>query len=515
MTAKRKQIARSFFKRLLKVLLPLFSLLFIAGTTAFIIIIVNGYTIDIRNQSFIKTGVLNIETAPSDAAIYIDGEYNGNSNRAIPNIAVGSYKVDISKEGYFGFSQKIDIRHGLATVVTAPLIKQVGADLIIETAESNLVSTATDGFYILDGDKEIETKATLTHYFVFRQLFDIPRPATPETMTLSIPSGYTFTKITTAPQGKNILLELTNTTTKKSSLYIVAFRANQTETITQSQSILEAYTNQKDFSIEWTNNPDFLLIDSKTQIISYNIRTGARIILQEKPSEGMIWTHTNQGIVWITRSNVANTYSISQVSFNGSSILTPSLSSFTLASEPEQMWAESENDRITVIISTETGSYLLGNMFENKNAEYEINSNSTQILDLPITSVATGGALVRFTETPVSEIFFYSSKYYFAYLNTDKTMVSMFTYNKRAAEHYIKLGANTLVSGEEQIVGQKWAFGGVYFAYTQNNNLQLTDISGVNTYSVQYGVHSPEFFYDDTALIYQGDNHNLYFKALR
>ncbi len=515
MTQNRRFQIKYLFKRILKIVLPLFSLFFIAGTTAIILIIVNGYTIDITNQSLVRTGVLNIETNPADAEIFIDDLYNGNTNRAIPNISIGNYSLKITKNGYFDYREKVAIRHGLATIIIAPLIRDVGADLFTQIKDNEFISSTNDGFYVLKNNTDDPRKIFLTRFFVTHPIFDIPRPGTPETMTIEIPSSLTIKDIQFSPLGKNFLLSLQDKT-ERVRVYTLTFTADKSEKLLTSQQQLDSYANTIGSKLKWATNPDFVIIETLNQVISYNIKTGSRIILIEKQSTiDSLWSMTNQGIVFISTEDEKDSYSMHQMSFNGNSIQTPSMKKFFLPATPKAIWAESEGNKIATVVSTDQGSYLLGNMFENRNSEYEITSNNTLLSGIAIENHSIGGSSIKIADTGITDVSFFGSKFFVSFLSAKQTSFSLFIYNKRAAEHYIDLGSRILIKSDTVITPFQWLSNGGYFAYSQNDSLRLIDISGENNYSIQPGVKDPQFFFDDTTAIYQGNDRNLYFKSLR
>ena len=88
----------------------------------------------------IGSGIIEIETFPSDSEIYVDGDYGGISPTTLFNIPVGSHDIIIKKEGYEDFIEEIIIEAGRKAFLEANLIliseEQPG---IVEVVEEEIV----------------------------------------------------------------------------------------------------------------------------------------------------------------------------------------------------------------------------------------------------------------------------------------------------------------------------------------------------------------------------------------
>ncbi|MBI2650976.1 PEGA domain-containing protein [Candidatus Woesearchaeota archaeon] len=67
------------------------------------------------------SGLLSVETIPSEADVFLGNGYAGKSPVEISNIAVGSYSITIKKEGYMDFTADIVIEAGKKSIITAEL----------------------------------------------------------------------------------------------------------------------------------------------------------------------------------------------------------------------------------------------------------------------------------------------------------------------------------------------------------------------------------------------------------
>ncbi|WKZ29736.1 MAG: PEGA domain-containing protein [Candidatus Dojkabacteria bacterium] len=546
-----KDAIKKLAKKVITVALPIFSGLFLIGTTIVILIIVNGYSIDISQKQLIKTGVLNLETNPSDAAITINNEYIGTTNRAIPNLTTGTYAINLSKDGYYSYKRTVDVRHGLATIIIAPLIKQTGAESVTSIGAIDKVFSNESGVYILSPSSSDATAITtqtpgttvtpvptaqspaqqlysITKYIVQRSFFEPPKPATRERAFIEVPQGWSIDDFTLSPTGKSILVTIANARGQKSAS-IVTFSTTKVEKIIPFSNVqLDIYIDEDDSILKWAKNSDYLLIESKSQVISYNIKTGARIILFDKLSrfDTFIWAMTDDGVIIVKNALDQNLptpsplpegthYSVEQISFNGNEIESD-IKYVSLPTAPKEVSAVNLSDKTIIVLAGIDGSYLVGNMYDNRVGEYEITNATQKLGETPIISQGEGISMLKISDNFVDDVLFVTERFLVSYTSESKKDLYTFTYNKRAAEHYIELGKRELITNNEvPIESIKWIFNSHYLLFTSDRNMWAIDYIGSNLYQLQSGVANPSFYLEDSTFIYRGDDSNLYFKIIR
>ena len=72
-------------------------------------------------QEVIDTGVLVIESAPSEAQVYVNGELKGQTPLTLYNFPVGIYNLAVKKEGYMDFEKEVNVKVGLTEEIDAAL----------------------------------------------------------------------------------------------------------------------------------------------------------------------------------------------------------------------------------------------------------------------------------------------------------------------------------------------------------------------------------------------------------
>jgi hypothetical protein len=86
----------------------------------------------------ITNGSINIESTPSNAAVFLNAEYQGKTPLTIYNITHGTYRVLVQKIGYQDWSERITVTSGVQTEVYATLDNEV-----TDTTAATPLPTAT------------------------------------------------------------------------------------------------------------------------------------------------------------------------------------------------------------------------------------------------------------------------------------------------------------------------------------------------------------------------------------
>jgi hypothetical protein len=83
------------------------------------------------------SGILEIETFPGDAEIFVDGVYSDKSSTTLYNILVGKHSVVIKKSGYEDFTVEVSIEAGKKSFLEARLL--------LSAVEKEAVTDITEG----------------------------------------------------------------------------------------------------------------------------------------------------------------------------------------------------------------------------------------------------------------------------------------------------------------------------------------------------------------------------------
>lgn len=88
-------------------------------------------------QEVIDTGIIRVESVPSKAHVYVDGELKGQTPLTLYNFPVGAYNLAVKKEGYADFEKEINVKVGLAEEVSAELVPLKSKSAETEVMETN------------------------------------------------------------------------------------------------------------------------------------------------------------------------------------------------------------------------------------------------------------------------------------------------------------------------------------------------------------------------------------------
>ena len=93
-----------------------------------------------------QVGELNIETTPEDCDIYLNGvKQNRLTPAVLRNIQVGSYQLELKKEGFTSIKKQIEIKDGETTKIFEKLIAGITIPIITEPSNASI---EIDGIYL-------------------------------------------------------------------------------------------------------------------------------------------------------------------------------------------------------------------------------------------------------------------------------------------------------------------------------------------------------------------------------
>ncbi|MFW6110115.1 MAG: PEGA domain-containing protein [Patescibacteria group bacterium] len=135
----------------------------IAAGTVIAILIAQGYRLDVGQKEIEKSGLLLIESTPTDAKIFINGKLVDTTNATL-SLSPKIYDIQLAKEGFSTWEKKVKIQPGLATEIDALLISTspqltplttTGVTLLKTNPQRNQIAYTTrkgsePGLWILD-----------------------------------------------------------------------------------------------------------------------------------------------------------------------------------------------------------------------------------------------------------------------------------------------------------------------------------------------------------------------------
>lgn len=83
-------------------------------------------------EEFTDTGVLVIESTPSEAEAHVDGELKGSTPLTLYNFPIGTHNVEIQKAGYIIFKKRVILTVGKIEEIDATLVRIKLEDVVAE-----------------------------------------------------------------------------------------------------------------------------------------------------------------------------------------------------------------------------------------------------------------------------------------------------------------------------------------------------------------------------------------------
>jgi hypothetical protein len=117
-----------------------------------------GYSFDFQKWHVVAAGGLYLKSTPSAAQITLDGENAGLTTRLITRLLPRNYNVIVTKDGYFAWQKKMEVRPQLVTearnIFLFPI--QVSSELVAQNA-----TTTVSNFLRTDSEKQNQNQAQL------------------------------------------------------------------------------------------------------------------------------------------------------------------------------------------------------------------------------------------------------------------------------------------------------------------------------------------------------------------
>lgn len=119
---------KSFSKKVLPIILTLGT---VSLLTALSMLYAQGYRIELDETSNAqlkveKTGILAVRSIPDAAKIYINGELKDTTNATLASLPIGTYTIQVQKEGFENWEKEIQVYEDLVTDMTAVLVLKGG-----------------------------------------------------------------------------------------------------------------------------------------------------------------------------------------------------------------------------------------------------------------------------------------------------------------------------------------------------------------------------------------------------
>jgi len=445
----------------------------------------NGWRLGDTNQLFIKTGVLTVESDPFLANLYINDKEKGRTPKSV-SLPVGTHDVSLYKSGYIEWRKSIEIKEQKSTPIYPWLIKEdikQEQQFLLQGKKyinSWMSEHDTHSYFLVN---EYIPDSLIYRYTLYR--FDIntafwdmgsnPRIVlTFDTMTEPV------VELKLAPNGLLGVLTLVSPESTKSYL-LDSSRSSTLDTLSELNiSVFSSY------SMTWSKNNQYLMFESKDDLISFDITKQTRyLLIKNLPDTEYIWSTDEQGYFYRLQKNME--YALNTVY------------SYTLTQQ--QMDGSSPKDIITDLFFQKDTNYIFPYREDTGNGKYTPFTNSPE-------STKSVGKIISFTvnqtakgiyiKTETSSYWYNTSekKYYlispyssdliqfaqdnYKLLFKNEKGYSVFTFYKEEGDHTVLIGSKEIKGLESGISDINWVSNSLNVWYIKGNNMFVSDIDGDN-----------------------------------
>lgn len=446
-----------------------------------IFLYVQGWRFDFAEQSLKQVGVLTVESSPTLADIYVDGKHKGRTNKSM-TLDIGTYEVIISKEGYYDWKKEVKILEEKSTPVFPYLILTEFPSEVVYKSDLPLLKhweDRTNNHLLLL--LEEENSLRLVHYDINTGFWSLN---TTPTDILTIPTDQEENPITDiqlqlSPTGEKAVL--TTITAESSSKYIVpTTRTSSYSTIIESPLALEGFAN---YEIIWSNDEDYLILESETDVVSYNLNRDTKSLLFRKVDDLDVWDSDSDGYFYILDHIKANEdgileYTLRQYNMDGSSEITV-LPAIYFQNNLEYIenyrttdfnfgyFTNSPENTQTIgeVKDFEVNQDVNGLFIKTSQASYWYDSDLEKYITISpfpadLVEVSPDGDKLL-VETP--------------------TEYRMFVFDKEEGDHTIAIGTHDIENLNSELVEKiNWLSNSSYFQFEEDEFIYLSDKDGEN-----------------------------------
>lgn len=468
------EVPKSAKTHIKAILFPILYTILLFGIALLIYFYANGYRIDVFNQSIVQTGVINVESDVLGAELSLNGKIIGRTPKS-SSLDIGEYDIKVQKDGYYVWQKQASVIEGKSTLVYAWLIKDHPGSNVAWTSSGTIIKywTNSEKNMILFLTQE-NGSYTLWKYNVNPTLWDFSSNPM-EIMTFENDK----LDILLSPNGLQALLTIATETFTQ--YYIINTQNFSTLANEKPLSILAT----KGYSISWSNDNSYIVLENKTNISTYNIKTNKVLDLITKVStESYLWTTDTTGFFYILEPAVSsddktNLYRLKQINPDTTENKYI-IESFYFQKTDEYIKEYREKgfpyQEFTTSPESTFSAGLITNFNVNQDAQgvYITTSLATYWFNMEtqkfIMISAYPAELIGISPDSEKLVF------------KDEKQIGVFTFYKKEGDHTTSIGSKTMKNIEDisKVSDLSWISNSTYISYKENDDIYIADKEGDN-----------------------------------
>ena len=453
----------------------------VIGCTLLLIYYAKGYRFDLVDNTFIKTGIVHVETQPTRANYWLTEDFTGRTPRIISSVPEGEYVLDIWLDGYHGIKYDIEVFAERSTPLSVFLFKEEPEVEIAQEIEGEILQIHTSKgrnnvlIFVEREAGETQRNYEILKYQTNTKFWQLGNnPSTIFTFSIGLESE--ITDISVSPNDKNILLTIIGQDSDDLELlptgkHIISLDTKTT--LAEVSDIVENFKWSHDGeTLIWENDQGINKLNLKepeTPVLVYTPQEDTEILYYDSYTNGEIYLllkEESEQFVSLARidTNLEETFLIENIyyqteerfleEFRESEIIeykpfTNSPQSTLFVGEPETFLISREHEKI--IFNTEFASYL----YDIEKDKYVlINPYQSEILDF----------------SPDGEKL--------SFLSLENEKLGFFIFEKETSNYSIELGGGYTADyiNREDCHDFAWHQNSNNIYYSCENSLYVTDI---------------------------------------
>lgn len=307
-------VAKIILIKIWNILASILAFSFIVGGTIFTYYYANGYRFNPINGQVKQTGVISVQTLPSKAEVFVNEKSLGKSPK-VSAVDIGLADIKIIKEQYFPWNKKIPIIPEKSTTLQPNLFLEAPQAESIYSLKAKLIKQIPNyenGSIILLILQDQEYM--VLKYNAKKSFWNI----TDNPQVLYKTSTTNIKKIDSQISPDGNWLMVIKTTNDKVKNYEIVKLDIPAEIIKADE--LDSFLS--DYTISWSENSSYLILESPQDIIAYKYSDGTKYLLLKKNSKtNYIWTTDSDGFFYFIDKTVEKTlirFSVIQTTLQGS-----------------------------------------------------------------------------------------------------------------------------------------------------------------------------------------------------
>jgi hypothetical protein len=455
----------------------------------------NGWRINPKDGSFVKTGVLTVQSDPFLANIYIDGEIEGRTPKSV-SLPIGKYDISVHKNGYIEWKNEVEIKEEKSTPIYPWLIKKdIIKQNIFLQQDINYINSWVDEnskyfYFLVNTQIPTTTIPTSNTYSYSLYKFDIDTSFWDMSNNPKIVLTFEYN---TQPEidlklSPNGLLAILSITQNGNTTYYLLDSTNTAVLDTLQVLNIDIFS---EYTTIWSKDSQYLMFESNNDLISFDISKGTRYLLIKKNEDkNYIWTTDEQGFFYkiIDNHNYDEydnvySYSLVQEQMDGSN-------SKTLI---EDIFFQKNKEYITKY-QDDTGS--------GKYAPFTNSPESTKSVGEIESIIVNQFAKGIYIQTDTSSYWYNmdTQKYHlispfessfirfapdnYKLIFKDNMGFNVFTFMKEVGDHTVSIGALPIKNLDENTTDINWVSNSSYIWYTKDSHMYISDKEGNNNVEI-------------------------------